>query len=68
MDYRRTEPEMSDDFDEKYEGHLSEFIEFISNPEIAVSGSYKETWKFLPNFPITPYLFQQLEKVNSVRG
>lgn len=39
--------EMSDDFDEKYEGHLSEFIEFISNPEIAVPGSYKETWKFI---------------------
>lgn len=30
--------EMSDAFAEKYKGHLPEFISFISDPDIAVSG------------------------------
>lgn len=39
--------ELSDDFAERYEGKVNEFISFISNETIAVSGSYKETWKFI---------------------
>lgn len=39
--------EMSDAFAEKYKGHLSTFINFISDPEIAVPGTYRETWKFI---------------------
>ena len=39
--------DMSDDFAEKYKGHPEEFIEFISAPDIAVPGTYKETWKFI---------------------
>ena len=39
--------EMSDAFAEKYKGHLPEFISFISDPDIAVSGTYRETWKFI---------------------
>lgn len=39
--------EMSDAFAEKYKGHLQEFIKFISDPNIAVSGTYRETWKFI---------------------
>lgn len=39
--------EMSDDFAEKYEGHLQEFIDFISDSNIAVPGTYKETWWFI---------------------
>lgn len=39
--------EMSDAFAEKYKGHLPEFINFISDPNIAVQGSYRETWKFI---------------------
>lgn len=39
--------EMSDDFADKYKGHLPEFISFISGPDIAVPGTYKETWKFI---------------------
>lgn len=39
--------EMSDAFAEKYKGHLPEFIRFISNPDIAVPGTYRETWKFI---------------------
>ena len=39
--------EMSDAFAEKYKGHLPEFINFISSPDIAVPGTYRETWKFI---------------------
>lgn len=39
--------EMSDAFAEKYKGHLPEFINFISNQDIAVPGTYRETWKFI---------------------
>ena len=39
--------EMSDDFADKYKGHFPEFISFISDPNIAVPGTYKETWKFI---------------------
>ena len=39
--------EMSDAFAEKYKGHLPEFISFISDPDIAVSGTYRETWEFI---------------------
>lgn len=39
--------ELSDDFAEKYEGKYQEFIDFISDSEIAVPGTYKETWKFI---------------------
>lgn len=35
------------DFADKYKGHLPEFISFISDPNIAVPGTYKETWKFI---------------------
>ena len=39
--------QLADDFSLKYEGHLQDFIEFVSSNRIAVSGSYKETWKFI---------------------
>ena len=39
--------EMSDAFAEKYKGHLPEFINFISDQDIAVPGTYRETWKFI---------------------
>ena len=32
--------DMSDDFAEKYEGRAEEFVEFISDAEIAVPGTY----------------------------
>lgn len=38
---------LSDEFAEKYEGKVSEFIEFISDKTIAVDGTYKETWKYI---------------------
>lgn len=38
---------MSDEFAEKYEGRAEEFIEYISKPDVAVDGTYKETWKFI---------------------
>ena len=38
---------LSDDFAEKYEGKLSDFIHFISDKSVAVEGSYKETWKYI---------------------
>ena len=39
--------EMSDDFADKYDGHIDDFIEFISAPDVAVQGTYKDTWKFI---------------------
>ena len=39
--------EMSDDFAEEYDGHLQEFIKFISSQDVAVTGTYNETWKFI---------------------
>lgn len=33
--------------DDKYEGKVQDFIEFISNEDIAVPGTYKETWKYI---------------------
>ena len=39
--------ELSDDFAEKYEGKVQDFIKFISDSDIAVSGTYKQTWKYI---------------------
>ena len=39
--------QLADDFSLKYEEHLQNFIDFISSNSISVSGSYKETWKFI---------------------
>lgn len=39
--------ELADAFAEKYEGNVDEFIRFISNPDIAVPGSYQQTWKYI---------------------
>lgn len=38
---------MSDDFADKYEGRVDEFIRFISEKELAVPGTYNQTWKFI---------------------
>lgn len=39
--------EMSDEFAERYEGKVEDFIAFISDETIAVHGTYKETWRFI---------------------
>ena len=39
--------EMADDFSDKYEGRVLEFIDFISDETVAVPGTYKQTWKFI---------------------
>ena len=39
--------EMSDAFAERYEGKADEFIAFVSDGKIAVSGAYRDTWKFI---------------------
>ncbi len=39
--------EMADDFADYYEGKVNEFIEFISDKNIAVEGTYKQTWRFI---------------------
>lgn len=39
--------EMSDEFAERYEGKVEDFIAFISDEAIAVSGTYKATWRFI---------------------
>ena len=39
--------DMSDDFAEKYEGKAEEFVEFISSADVAVSGTYQETWNYI---------------------
>lgn len=38
---------LSDDFADKYDGRIEEFIEFISDVNIAVSGTYQKTWDFI---------------------
>lgn len=39
--------EIADEFAEKYEGKVDEFIRFISDAELAVRGTYRQTWKFI---------------------
>ena len=46
---KQDKEELSDEFAEKYEGKVGEFIEFISNEAVAVPGTYKETWKYIQN-------------------
>ena len=38
---------LSDEFAEKYEGKVYEFIDFISDKSVAVDGTYRETWKYI---------------------
>lgn len=38
---------LSDEFSDKYDGKVQDFIEFISASDIAVPGSYRETWKYI---------------------
>ena len=38
---------LSDDFAERYEGKVDEFIEFISDPILAVPGTYQKTWDYI---------------------
>ena len=38
---------LSDEFAEKYEGKILEFIEFISDKSFAVDGTYRETLKYI---------------------
>lgn len=39
--------ELSDEFAEKYEGKVQEFIDYISDMSIAVPGAYKATWRYI---------------------
>lgn len=38
---------MSDEFAEKYDGNVEAFIKFISDSEMAVSGTYQQSWNFI---------------------
>lgn len=38
---------LSDDFAEQYEGKVPEFITFISDPSLAVPGTYQNTWDYI---------------------
>lgn len=38
---------LSDEFADRYEGKVSEFIELISNPTIAAPGTYQKTWDYI---------------------
>lgn len=38
---------LSDEFAERYEGKVQEFIEFIADKSVAVEGTYRETWKYI---------------------
>ena len=39
--------EMADEFAERYEGKVEQFINFISDAAVAVPGTYKATWRFI---------------------
>lgn len=38
---------LSDEFADKYDGKADEFIEFISDPMMAVPGTYQKTWDYI---------------------
>lgn len=38
---------LSDDFADKYDGRVDEFIEFISDSSLIVPGTYQKTWDFI---------------------
>lgn len=38
---------LSDDFAERYEGNVSEFIELISDESVKAPGTYQKTWDFI---------------------
>lgn len=38
---------LSDNFADRYDGKVEEFIEFISAPDIAVSDTYQSTWDYI---------------------
>lgn len=38
---------LSDDFADRYDGKVDEFIEFISDPAVAVPGTYQKTWDYI---------------------
>ena len=38
---------LSDDFADRYDGKVDEFIEFISDASVAVSGTYQRTWEYI---------------------
>ncbi len=38
---------MSDEFAEKYDGNVEGFIKFISDSDMAVSGTYQQSWNFI---------------------
>lgn len=43
----REKEELSDAFAEEYEERMEDFIAFITSPEVAVQGTYQETWKYI---------------------
>lgn len=48
MDYTDDEKlSMADDFADRYEGKLDEFLNFIRGTDVAVSGTYQQTWKYI---------------------
>ena len=38
---------LSDEFADKYDGRAEEFVTFISEPAIAVLGTYQKTWDYI---------------------
>ena len=38
---------LSDDFADRFEGKVEEFIAFVSSPDIAVQGTYQQTWNYI---------------------
>ena len=39
--------DMADDFAEKYEGKVEDFVEFISQEDLIAPGTFKQTWRFI---------------------
>lgn len=38
---------LSDDFADRYDGKVGEFVEFIFSENIAVQGTYQKTWDYI---------------------
>ena len=39
--------DMADDFAEKFEGKVEDFIAFISQEDLIAPGTFKQTWRFI---------------------
>lgn len=60
--------ERSDLFAENYEGNVGEFLSFLADNEIAVDGSYRDTWRFIEKDHHSLNRYTNLQQVFALKG